>query len=78
VAESPDPPKRDLEVLPLGACDESFRLIVETIPGRIAVMTPEGEVENVNRRVLEFFGRTREELKQRAPRKPSTRPTSLA
>ncbi len=44
--------------------EESFRLIVETIPGLIAVMTPQGEVEHVNRRVLDYFGRTLEELKK--------------
>jgi PAS domain S-box-containing protein len=64
VTESLDPPKRDLEQLILGASEESFRLIVETIPGLIAVMTPEGHVEHVNRQVLEYFGRTLEELKQ--------------
>ena len=64
MTESPDPPTRDLERLILGASEESFRLIVETIPGLIAVMTPEGAVEHVNRQVLEYFGRTLEELKQ--------------
>jgi PAS domain S-box-containing protein len=44
--------------------EDSFRLIVETIPGLIAVMTPAGEVEHVNRQVLEYFGRTLDELKQ--------------
>ena len=29
---------------PLGSSEQSFRLIVETIPGLIAVMTPTGEV----------------------------------
>jgi formate hydrogenlyase transcriptional activator len=43
--------------------EESFRLIVETIPGLVAVMTPTGEVEHVNRRVLEYFGRTLDQLK---------------
>jgi len=47
-----------------GAGEEAFRLIVETIPGLIAVMTPAGEVEHVNRQVLEYFGRTLEELKR--------------
>jgi len=47
-----------------GVSEESFRLIVETIPGLIAVMTPAGEVEHVNRQVLEYFGRTLDELKQ--------------
>jgi PAS domain S-box-containing protein len=44
--------------------EDSFRLIVETIPGLIAVMTPAGGVEHVNRQVLEYFGRTLDELKQ--------------
>ena len=64
MTESPHSPRRDLEQLILGASEETFRLIVETIPGLIAVMTPEGGVEHVNRQVLEYFGRTLEELKQ--------------
>ena len=44
--------------------EERFRLIVETIPGLIAVMTPEGELEHVNRQGLDYFGRTLEELKK--------------
>jgi formate hydrogenlyase transcriptional activator len=41
---------------------EGLRLIVDTIPGLIAIMTAGGEVELVNHRVLEYFGRTLEEL----------------
>ena len=59
----PNHSKRDAERLVPGAGEDSFRLIVETIPGLIAVMTPEGAVEHVNGRVLEYFGRTLEELK---------------
>ena len=44
--------------------EESFRLIVETLPGLIAVMTADGVVEHVNRQVLDYFGRTLEELRQ--------------
>jgi formate hydrogenlyase transcriptional activator len=44
--------------------EERSRLIVETIPGLIAVMTPQGEVEYVNRGVLNYFGRALEELKK--------------
>jgi PAS domain S-box-containing protein len=44
--------------------EDAFRLIVETIPGLVAVMTPGGEVEHVNRQVLEYFGRTIAELKE--------------
>jgi PAS domain S-box-containing protein len=53
----------DLEWLDLVA-EDTFRLIVETIPGLVAVMTSAGEVEHVNRQVLDYFGRTLEELKQ--------------
>ena len=42
---------------------EGLRLIVDTIPGLVAIMTAGGEVELVNHRVLEYFGRTLEELK---------------
>jgi PAS domain S-box-containing protein len=44
--------------------DPSYRLIVDTLPALIATMTPEGEVEHVNRRVYEYFGRTLDELKK--------------
>ncbi len=64
VTESAHPARREREALTLGASEESFRLIVETIPGLIAVMTPAGGVEHVNRQVLEYFGRTLEELQQ--------------
>lgn len=84
VTEPPDLAKPLLERLILGATEESFRLIVETIPGLIAVMTPEGRVEHVNGQVLEYFGRTLSELKQRgddrrgAPGRPARRDRRLA
>jgi GAF domain-containing protein len=40
--------------------EESLRLIVDSIPGQIAVMTAGGEVELVNRQILEYFGKTTE------------------
>src|SRR5258708_22857673 len=40
------------------------RLIVDRIPGLVATLTPAGEVEGVNHQVLEYCGRTLEELKQ--------------
>ena len=64
MTESAHPSKRDLEALTGGASEDSFRLIVETIPGLVAVMTADGGVEHVNRQVLDYFGRTLEELKQ--------------
>ena len=55
--------------------DESFRLIVDTIPGLVAIMTAEGDVEYVNRQILDYFGRSLDELKQWASPTPFTRTT---
>ncbi len=43
--------------------EKTLRLIVDGIAGLVAIMTPEGEVEFVNNQVLEYFGKTLEELK---------------
>lgn len=47
----------------LRALELNFRLIVESIPAPVAVTSPSGEVEALNRPTLEYFGRTFEELK---------------
>jgi PAS domain-containing protein len=39
------------------------RLIVDSIPGLVVALAPDGEVEFVNRQGLEFFGQPLEELK---------------
>ena len=44
--------------------ERELHLIVDTIPGLVALMTPRGEVELVNQQVLDYFGRTLDELKQ--------------
>ena len=44
--------------------ERESRLIVDTIPGLVAAFTPEGELEFVNRPILDYFGKTLEELKQ--------------
>jgi PAS domain S-box-containing protein len=44
--------------------ERESRLIVDRIPGLVATLTPAGEVEGVNHPVLEYCGRTLEELKQ--------------
>jgi PAS domain S-box-containing protein len=44
--------------------EQELRLIVETIPGHVAIMTAAGAVELVNPQVLQYFGRTLGELKQ--------------
>src|SRR5258708_2620551 len=43
--------------------EKTLRLIVDGIAGLVAIMTREGEVEFVNNQVLEYFGKTIEELK---------------
>ena len=43
--------------------EERFRLIVDTIPGLVCTLNAAGEVELLNRQVLEYFGKTAEELK---------------
>ena len=44
--------------------ERESRLIVDSIPGLIAAFTPGGEVEFVNRQILEYFGSTVEDLKR--------------
>ena len=48
----------------LPTSERELRLIVDTIPGLVAIMTPQGEVELVNQQVLDYFGRTLDELKK--------------
>src|SRR5258706_11980763 len=45
------------------AIDVLFRQIVESIPVPVAVTTPSGEVESLNRPTLEYFGMTFDDLK---------------
>jgi PAS domain S-box-containing protein len=44
--------------------ERESRLIVDSIPGLVVALTPVGEVEFVNRQVLEYFGRPFDKLKQ--------------
>jgi PAS domain S-box-containing protein len=48
----------------LRASEQSLRLIVDSIPGLVHAMTPSGEVEIVSQQVMDFFGKTFEELKE--------------
>src|SRR6266436_10141108 len=43
--------------------EQSLRLIIDSIPGFVSTANAAGEVELVNRQVLEYFGKTTEELK---------------
>ena len=42
------------------------RLVVDSVPGLIALLAPDGDVLFVSRRILEYTGRTLEELKHRS------------
>ena len=44
--------------------ERESRMIVDTIPGLVATLTPRGDLEAVNEQVLAYCGRTLEELKQ--------------
>ena len=43
--------------------EKSLRLIVDGIAGLVVIMTAEGQVESVNSQILEYFGKTLEDLK---------------
>jgi PAS domain S-box-containing protein len=43
--------------------EQSLRSAIDGIAGLVAVMAPNGELETVNRQVIEYFGRSAEELK---------------
>ena len=42
----------------------NLRLLIDSIPAPVAVMTPSGEVESVNKPNLEYFGKTFEDLRK--------------
>jgi formate hydrogenlyase transcriptional activator len=47
--------------------EQAFRLIVESIPGLVCSMTAGGEVEFINQRILDYTGKTIEELRDWSP-----------
>jgi DNA-binding response OmpR family regulator len=49
------------------ASEKSLRLIVDRIPGLVATMTAAGSVEHVNQRILDYTGRSFEELQDWRP-----------
>jgi PAS domain S-box-containing protein len=48
----------------LRASELNFRLIVDSIPGLVCTMSAAGEFQLFNRQILEYFGKTPEELKR--------------
>src|SRR5262245_14733683 len=57
--------------------EREARLIVDSIPGLVGILDPSGKIEAVNRRILEYYGKTLEELKERAPVHPEDIPRIL-
>jgi formate hydrogenlyase transcriptional activator len=55
--------ERERNEVALQLSEERFRLIVDTIPGLVSTMSATGEVQLLNRQVLEYFGKTSEDLK---------------
>jgi PAS domain S-box-containing protein len=47
----------------LRSSEQRFRLIVDSIPGLVCAMSATGEVQLLNRQVLEYFGKSPEQLK---------------
>ncbi|MEA2655714.1 MAG: hypothetical protein QOI23_1079, partial [Chloroflexota bacterium] len=47
--------------------EENFRLVVDGIAALVVVTNPESKVEFINQQVLEYFDKTREEVKDRWP-----------
>jgi PAS domain S-box-containing protein len=47
----------------LRASERNFRLIVDSVPGLVCTMSAAGEIELVNRQILEYFGKSTEEIK---------------
>src|SRR5262245_52817327 len=44
--------------------ERNTRLIVDSIPGLVGILNSNGEIEAVNRQILEYYGKTLEELKE--------------
>ena len=59
-----DAPRESPEASLLRESERNSRLLVDNIPGLVALLTSAGEVEFVNRQIIEYTGRTLEELKQ--------------
>jgi PAS domain-containing protein len=54
----------------------TLRQIVDGISALVAVLTPDGAVETVNRQVLDYFGKTLEEMKRGRAQTPFTQTIS--
>jgi len=72
-----DDRKRAEEIL--RTSEQNLRLIVDSIPGFVITAAPSGEIEHANQRMLTYFGKTLEELKEwSAVIHPDDRPLVVA
>ena len=55
--------ERDERLRDLAERERESRMIVDTVPGLVATLTPAGELEAVNAQLLAYMGRTAEELR---------------
>jgi PAS domain S-box-containing protein len=62
-----DVTEQELLTEALRKSEENFRLVVDGIAALVVVTTPESKVEFINQQVLDYFDKTREELKDRWP-----------
>jgi PAS domain-containing protein len=56
-------PDTDGEGSSFAQAPREWHLIMDALPGLMALLTATGEVEVVNRKLLEYFGQTLEELR---------------
>ena len=47
-----------------GDSERGLRMLIDSMPGLVATFTPTGELEFVNRQILEYFGRTFEDMRR--------------
>jgi PAS domain S-box-containing protein len=70
--------ERKLAEESLRESEERFRRVLETIGAKVAATTSEGELEFVNQPVLDYFGKTIEQLNGRRTSGDVLHPDDLA
>jgi len=56
--------ERSRTVVAVGEHERESRLFMDSIPGMVALLTPTGDLEILNRQLLDYFGQTLDELRQ--------------
>ena len=52
--------------------EAKFRAAIDGIAGLVAIMAPSGELESVNRQIIEYFGQLRRRAEELGDRRCST------